>query len=87
MRHLASTQHKATWVKVRQTRPASEKTALRTICSMFDGQNYITFEQIKCHTGFSIFDIIHLKPALEALLGANLTSRVDLPNPGFFVED
>jgi hypothetical protein len=59
---------------------------LARLVQLFEGRNFLTFGYLEGETGLSLSEIIALKPALETALNVDVTSRVDLPKPGFFLE-
>lgn len=62
----------------------AKEVALQLLLDLFQSRNFLTFSQIEAVTGLKYSEIIGLKQALIAALGADVTSRMDLG--GFFVE-
>jgi hypothetical protein len=62
----------------------AKEAALQLLLDLFQSRNFLTFSQIEAVTGLKYSEIIGLKQALIAALGADVTSRTDLG--GFFVE-
>jgi hypothetical protein len=68
-------------------RKERQRIALQIIGRLFDHNNFLTFKAIQKYTGLQIGELVQLKPDLEAYLQRQITSRVDLLKPGFFLED
>jgi hypothetical protein len=71
-------------VSTRATAGLTEKVAVQLLVDLFQSRNFLTFSHIEAATGLKYSEIIGLKQALIAALGADITSRIDLG--GFFVE-
>ena len=56
------------------------------IVELFAGHNFLTFRRLQDETGLSYSELIALKPVLQDTLHADITSRVDLADPGLFLE-
>lgn len=60
-----------------------------TLCILieaFDRSNFISFSRLEAMSGLSRSELIDLKPYLECMMAADITSRVDLAEPGLFLE-
>ena len=70
-----------------ESRCATKDYFLKTIADLFEHSTFLTFRSIRECTGLSKSEVIQLKLLLEARLQRDITSRIDLPEPGFFLED
>jgi len=62
------------------------RIAVHTLVRLFDNKNFLTFDEINKRIGLSKAEVVMLKCDLQVALQREITSRVDLQTPGFFLE-
>lgn len=60
---------------------------LRLVARLFEGRSFLSFKDIEAASGLSFPEIINLKQDLIVILERDVTSRIDLADSGFYVED
>ncbi len=66
--------------------PSRRKVVLQVVAIIAD-RNFIRFAELIEETGHEYSELIALKPLVEELTGLDISSRIDLIPPGFFIED
>lgn len=60
---------------------------LTAVSKLFERNTFLSFQRIQDFTGLSLSAVIKLKLPLEEHMRREITSRIDLSDPGFYLED